>query len=102
MTINHHPSDSTLTAYAGGALEAARRLVVASHLERCAACRSFVHGAEQVAGVMMENMPPATMSADAMARTLARIEAPAPTNKTKTQNETRQPACLRGQELGPW
>ena len=103
MTIVHHPSDETLAAYAGGTLDIARRLVVASHLERCAACRTFVRGAEQVAGAMMEDMPPAEMSPDALARTLARLDAAAVRGASARAREPGElPACLRGFDLGAW
>ena len=103
MTIVHHPSDETLAAYAGGTLDIARRLVVASHLERCAACRTFVRGAEQVAGAMMEDMPPAEMSPDALARTLARLDAAAVHGAPARVRESGElPACLRGFDLGAW
>jgi len=74
MTIRHHPSDETLAAYAAGMLDLGRRLVVASHVERCAVCRGFVRGLEKVAGVMLEDLSPTPMSPDALARTLARID----------------------------
>ena len=105
MTIRHHPSDETLAAYAGGTLDIARRLVVASHLEHCSVCRTFVRGAEEVAGVMMEDLPPADLSPDALARTLARLEARgtgAPAGIAQPQGETGLPACLRGYDLGAW
>ena len=103
MTIFHHPSDETLAAYAGGTLDIARRLVVASHLERCAACRTFVRGAEQVAGAMMEDMPPAEMSPDALARTLARLDsADVHGAPTRAREPGELPACLRGFDLGAW
>ena len=106
MTIRHHPSDETLAAYAGGALDIARRLVVASHLEHCGACRKFVRAAEAVAGVMMEDLPPANMSPDALARTLARLEvrhdAGAPAGLAPAPGEAGLPACLRGYDLGAW
>jgi len=105
MTIRHHPSDETLAAYAGGTLDIARRLVVASHLEHCSVCRTFVRGAEEVAGVMMEDLPPADLSPDALARTLARLEARgsvAPAAVAQAQDETGLPACLRGYDLGAW
>jgi putative transcriptional regulator len=104
MTIHHHPSDETLAAYAGGTLEIARRLVVASHLERCDACRTFVRGAEQIAGAMMEDMPPAALSPDALARTLARIERGRETGMRvgEARAEAGLPACLGGFDLGAW
>jgi putative transcriptional regulator len=106
MTIQHHPSDQTLAAYAGGSLDPARRLVVASHLEHCAACRAFVGGAERVAGILMEDMPPAEMSADALARTLARLDTTpgtgTPGSNLVAHRESGMPECLRGYDLGPW
>lgn len=106
MTIRHHPSDETLAAYAAGTLDLGRRLVVASHVERCAACRGFVRGMEKVAGVMLEDLSPAAMSKDALARTLARIErepsdareAPA----TPSWDDAGMPACLKPYEMGRW
>lgn len=106
MTVLHHPSDETLTAYAGGSLDVARRLVVASHLERCGACRAFLRGAEEVAGAVMDDMPPAEMSADALARTLARLEgvpgSRASAGMANDKDEPGLPACLRGYDLGRW
>ena len=106
MTIRHHPSDEVLAAYAGGTLDIARRLVVASHLEHCSVCRTFVRGAEEVAGVMMEDLPPVDMSPDALARTLSRLdarhEAGGPAAVVRTRNEDDLPACLRGYDLGAW
>jgi len=106
MTILHHPADETLVGYTGGTLDTARRLVVASHLERCVACRTFVHGAEQVAGAMMEDMTPAAMSPKALQLTLARLEtardsAP-PAGLAQAQDGAGLPVCLRGYDLGAW
>jgi putative transcriptional regulator len=106
MTIYHHPSEETLAAYAVGTLDLGLRLVVASHLERCSACQTFVRGLEQVAGTMLEDLPPTAMSADALAHTLARIEglsageaAPA---SLGVSAEPDLPACLQRYELGRW
>ena len=106
MTILHHPSDETMAAYAGGTLDTARRLVVASHLERCETCRSFVRGAERIAGELMESMTPAEMSAGALERILARLEATgdggAAAEAADVQGEPELPACLRPYDLGSW
>ena len=106
MTIRHHPFGETLAAYAAGSLDVARRIVVASHLERCAACRGFVRGMEKVAGVMLEDLSPAPMSSDALAHTLARIDRePARRSATPlspSSAEPDRPACLRPYEMGPW
>ncbi|HWK96861.1 MAG TPA: ChrR family anti-sigma-E factor [Pseudolabrys sp.] len=106
MTIQHHPSDEALAAYAAGTLDLGRRLVVASHLERCAACRSFVRGVEQVAGVMLEDLTPMPMSPDALAHTMARIERVSParaaTAAVPASDEPGMPACLKPYEMGRW
>ncbi|MBS0532818.1 MAG: cupin domain-containing protein [Proteobacteria bacterium] len=103
MTIRHHPSDETLAAYAAGTLDLGRRVVVASHLERCAACRRFVRGAEQVGGVMLEDLSPAPMSEHALARTLARIDREHSRQPAKpVANEPGLPACLKPYEMGRW
>jgi len=95
MTIQHHPSDETMAAYAGGTLDTARRLVVASHLERCDICRHFVRGGEEIAAALMDSMAPAEMSAGALARTLARLEGAGDsrTAAAGSQSELGLPAC---------
>jgi putative transcriptional regulator len=106
MTIRHHPSDETLAAYAAGTLDLGRRVVVASHVERCAACRGFVRGIEQIAGVMLEDLSPAPMSSDALARTLARIDREPARHAAKpvasVSDEPDMPACLKPYDMGPW
>ena len=42
MTLERHPSDESLLRYAAGSLGAGPSLVVAAHLELCAACRAQV------------------------------------------------------------
>ena len=53
MTIEHHPSDATLAAYASGTLDQARGLVVATHVSLCAQCRAAVKKFESVGGVVL-------------------------------------------------
>ena len=106
MSIRHHPSDETLASYAAGSLDLGRRVVVASHLERCAACRGFVRGMEKIAGVMLEDMSPAPLSVDALARTWARIDREPAQRAAKPvasrPGEPGLPDCLRSYEMGPW
>ncbi len=111
MTIRHHPTDETLAAYAAGTLDPGRRLVVASHVERCAACRGFLRGIERVAGVMLEDLSPAPMPPDALTHTLARIDRePAvtvvrsdlPPASLQLSDEPNLPACLKPFEMGRW
>ncbi|HXD45816.1 MAG TPA: ChrR family anti-sigma-E factor [Pseudolabrys sp.] len=103
MTITHHPATDTLASYASGSLDTARRLVVASHLERCAACRRTVGDFEAVGGAMLEDLPPAPMGEDALAQVLARLDAVAPEPAAGTMNAHADlPACLRSCTLGSW
>ena len=78
MDIRHHPDDELLLAYAAGRLETGMHLVLGSHLELCPVCRERVHALDALGGVFLEEMEPAALADDALARTLARIETPAP------------------------
>jgi len=78
MNPAHHPAPERLLEFASGSLEAGRRLVVASHLWACEACARQASLAEAVGGVLLDDLPPAELSSDALARALARIETPAP------------------------
>jgi putative transcriptional regulator len=78
MDVRHHPENELLLAYAAGRLETGMRLVLCSHLELCPACRKRVRALNALGGVLLGEMEPAAMASDALARTLARIEAPAP------------------------
>ncbi|TCL68402.1 ChrR family anti-sigma-E factor [Rhizobium sp. BK251] len=107
MTIRHHPSDETLLRYSTGRLGAAPALVVAAHLEGCEHCRSRVADFEAVGGALIDEMPPASMAADALDRTLERLETkPAATAPIVSPRQAdlgiELPASLRHCEIGPW
>jgi len=57
MDIRHHADDSTLLSYAAGALPEGLSLVMAAHLETCERCRERLHGAEQVGGDLLGELP---------------------------------------------
>ena len=82
MSVSHHPDDALLIDYATGTLDAGARMVIGAHLGACAACRTAVAEAEAVGGALLSGLPPATMSADALALALARIERPAAVEPT--------------------
>ncbi|HZD91140.1 MAG TPA: ChrR family anti-sigma-E factor [Pseudolabrys sp.] len=106
MTVHHHPSDETLAAYTAGTLDLGRRLVVASHLERCGACAKFMRGLERVAGTMLDDLPPTAMSGDALTRTLGRIDSPRTDGGARPFSvapaDPDLPACLRPYDMGRW
>ncbi|MBN9407593.1 MAG: cupin domain-containing protein [Burkholderiales bacterium] len=76
QTIRHHPDDHLLLGLATGRLSTGTRLLVASHLETCGACRQEVARLEQLGGVLLDELPPAALDTQALARTLAAIDAP--------------------------
>lgn len=78
-SIKHHARPETLAAYAAGALDEARAVVVATHLERCVSCRSAVRDFEALGGVCLEDIEPAVMSDGALERFWARAGAAAAT-----------------------
>jgi putative transcriptional regulator len=105
MTIEHHPRDETLAAFAGGTLDEARALIVATHVSLCPRCRRAVAAFEAVGGEMLNALDPAPLSPDALDHALARIETPAELAAVRTPRDndaTRLPSALSGYELGPW
>lgn len=76
MSIQHHPGDDLLLAHAAGQLPTAPALVLASHLEGCARCQEHVRTLELAGGVLLQDLPPAPLREDALARALQTIAAP--------------------------
>ena len=86
MSPRHHPSAEILAAYAAGVQEPGFGLVVGAHVETCAQCRAHIGAFEAASGAALKELPEADLGADALSRTLARLETPAP--KT-VANDTR-------------
>ncbi|MDA7414887.1 ChrR family anti-sigma-E factor [Xenophilus arseniciresistens] len=76
--VQHHPADDLLLAQAGGQLPMGAALLVASHAEVCAQCAERLRQLQALGGVLLEELPAASMQPDALARALAAIDAPAP------------------------
>jgi putative transcriptional regulator len=74
MTISHHPSAEIIADYASGSLDEGRRLVLATHLRLCAACRDLYNTFDVVGGALLESVVPAAMKPDALARAMARLD----------------------------
>lgn len=66
--ITHHPKSATLAAYAAGALDEARAVVLATHLDLCERCRIAVRDFEALGGACLEDIEPAALSGDALQR----------------------------------
>ena len=73
--IRHPAPSELLLDYASGTLAEGPALLVAAHLAYSEDARADVAALEAAAGEMLESMPQAALDDDALARTLARIEA---------------------------
>ena len=98
MTITHHPADELLLSYAAGATNEAMSLVVATHLALCPVCRRAITNAESVGGAMLQSIPSAALSADALQSVLSRLDdvtllpaalKPAPTSPSRVPEPLR-------------
>jgi putative transcriptional regulator len=74
----HHPEEEVLLAYAGGALDEARGLLVATHLALCPLCRSEVARLEALGGAMLAQEPMAEIDDDLLDRIMSGLDDPPP------------------------
>jgi putative transcriptional regulator len=74
--IRHHPDDALLMALAADRLARGPAVVTAAHAEGCAHCRARLRELDVVGGALLEAAEPAVLAPEALARTLARIDAP--------------------------
>jgi len=89
--IRHHPTEDLLLSMAAGSLPAGPSLVVATHIEGCAQCREQLRLLECVGGILLEEMTPEALSPQALARTLAAIDAPPPDSTVPAPLSKRPP-----------
>lgn len=104
MNANRNPSEDRLLAYAAGNLSPPEAVVVAAHLTMRPANDAWVRRLQAVGGAFLDEAAPFSLSHDALARALARIETdagevkvPAPLN-----DMPELPEPLRRYALGPW
>ncbi|MDQ6628593.1 MAG: ChrR family anti-sigma-E factor [Pseudomonadota bacterium] len=76
--IRHHPDEALLLALAAGTLPRGPDVVAAAHTERCAHCQARLRDLDALGGALLEDAEPAVLAPEALAGTLARIDAPAP------------------------
>jgi putative transcriptional regulator len=108
--IKHHPTPETLLAHAAGTLPAGHALVVAAHVQGCAACQVELARLEALGGALLEELAPEALAPEAFAETLARLDSPAPITVRQMPRQAdlalpeglRLPAALRGAEIGRW
>ena len=108
MSIEHHPTDSLLAAFAAGTLDHGQHIAIATHLVSCPQCRTFMRSMEQVGGAVLTSLPPAAMAAGALAAVEARLNEPvrpASAKMTPTVPETEVPGLpkfVRRYRFGNW
>jgi putative transcriptional regulator len=102
MTIQHHPSDELLLAYASGASDEAVSLVVATHLALCPVCRRAVQAFEQAGGEMLAAVAPESISDGLLERAMLRLDEAAPVQKSEAlqSSDIRVPEPLRSYMKG--
>jgi putative transcriptional regulator len=74
MSITHHPEDATLMGFAAGTLSEPFGIIVAAHLELCAACRASMRTMSALGAAKMLAEGPLEMSAGALGGLLARLD----------------------------
>ena len=94
--ILHHPDDDLLLAHAAGSLLNGHSLLVATHVEGCTHCRARMRLFEAVGGAVMESVAPEVLQAQALARTLAAIDAPSPSGKRARSEAVTLPQLPEG------
>lgn len=109
MSIDHHPTDSMLAAFAAGTLDHGQHVAIATHLVSCPQCRSFMRSMEQVGGAVLARLSPDAMSNDALAKVEAQLNKPvrpatmADVAPTVPEAEVpRLPKFLRRYQFGNW
>lgn len=101
----HHPEPLLLLDFAGGALDAAQRLLIAVHCSLCPDCAKVARAFECLGGTLLEDAPEATLAPDALQRTLSRLDAEATNGasaRTARNVEPGLPGMLGAQKLSPW
>lgn len=102
MTIRHHPTDTTLAAFAAGTLDEARGVVVATHVSLCARCRNVVRGFEAIGGAQLDGADPAAIDAGAFERAWAAIGSSARKDARQVLRPIDLPVTLAPYDAGPW
>jgi len=72
--IRHHPDEALLLAYAGGGADEAVSLIVATHMAYCETCRARATQLEALGGSLLQDLPPAPMSSDALQSVLTKLD----------------------------
>jgi putative transcriptional regulator len=105
MSITHHPTEETLEAYARGALDVGRQVVVSAHLELCGSCRRLMAALDDVGGLQLEQLSGTPLAEDSLPRTMMRLdELPRSARPVRTvaNDLPLRLQALESYQLGPW
>jgi putative transcriptional regulator len=96
-----------LAAFSAGTLDHGGHIAVATHLVGCDGCRRLAHSFEHVGGVVLEDLPPAALAADALARVTERLLEPprstaTPSIRIPESELPGLPRFLRSYRFGDW
>jgi putative transcriptional regulator len=101
----HHPAEDTLLRHAAGTLPPGLAMVIATHLPFCRHCQAAIRLGEAIGGGLLADIPPSELAADALSRTLARLDLPispaAPVHVSLAEG-VPLPDVLRGLARAPW
>ena len=105
MTVEQHPSDVALLAFAAGTLDEVQRVAIDDHVRGCARCRPFVGAMEHVGGIIIEGLPPTSLADGSLAKVMARLEQPAVPSVAATAADSSDHAIIpvsRHEERRHW
>jgi lipoprotein-anchoring transpeptidase ErfK/SrfK len=108
MTAEQHPSDMDLLGFAAGKLIDREGDTIAGHVSECERCREFVTAMEHIGGILLEELPPASMADGSLFEVIARIEQPdltwsaAPSGFSVLRSSSSGQRRFGGERLRPW
>lgn len=100
--ITHHPTSELLVDYAGGAMPEPLGLLMAAHLSVCGLCAAQSAELDEIGGAMLEALPAASLDDDALARTVARLDEPAPAAEPPPAEPDAETRSLLPRPLWPY
>jgi putative transcriptional regulator len=90
MTVQHHPSESSLLSFAAGSESVAASVVISTHLTFCSECRRSLAVFEAAGGLLLADEEDATMLEEALQLAFDGIGRPRAATPQFAENSTRR------------